>query len=166
MTDVSEKFTMSSKLGRPMLQCNFGNCHWDYPFLQQTPVANILQEMSSHAYTNHGVPMTSTEVPDEQFDKLQRWGDEAAQMPEPDSYPNKPGGLDFKVTPEGWPDEFLTDRLMSPQEAQFGTIEGCLCKPYTLGERPVRLLTRSTDTVNMIDGYARHRDCPTHGRRA
>lgn len=46
-------------------------------------------------------------------------------------------------------------------EPQFG-IEGCTCIPFTRQTDPPRYLSRPTDTVDMISGWERGRDCPHH----
>lgn len=46
-------------------------------------------------------------------------------------------------------------------EHQFGT-EDCTCIPFTRQTDPPRYLNRPTDTVDMISGWERGRDCPHH----
>lgn len=52
------------------------------------------------------------------------------------------------------PDEPTTD-------PQFG-IDGCTCIPFTRQTNPPRYLNRPTDTVDMISGWERGRDCEHH----
>jgi hypothetical protein len=46
-------------------------------------------------------------------------------------------------------------------EAEFG-VDGCTCVPFTRQTNPPRYLNRPTDTVDMISGWERGRDCPHH----
>jgi len=55
----------------------------------------------------------------------------------------------------GCPNEDVVDH-------QFGT-DDCTCIPFTRQETPPRYLNRPTDTVDMISGWERGRDCPHHG---
>lgn len=50
---------------------------------------------------------------------------------------------------------------MTNDEPQFG-IDDCTCIPFTRQTNPSRYLNRPTDTVDMISGWERGRDCPHH----
>lgn len=50
-------------------------------------------------------------------------------------------------------------------DAQFGS-DGCTCVPFTRQTNPPRYLNRPTDTVDMISGWERGRDCPHHAPAA
>jgi hypothetical protein len=55
--DLTDLFFIRGEGSNFFVVCNYRTCKWDYPMLGGTMVSEVFQQMTSHAYTNHGRPM-------------------------------------------------------------------------------------------------------------
>jgi hypothetical protein len=72
-----------------------------------------------------------------------------------------PRGGVRRVLPGCDPDRWTARHPETDPEAQFG-VDGCTCIPFTRQTNPPRYLNQPTDTIDMISGWGRGRDCPHH----